>query len=68
MTLFDYRKRRGLTQGDFAAILGISKSYFSQIENGFGCSLELALRIEEATGGLVKPADLAPARRLREKT
>lgn len=68
MTLYDYRKKRGLTQSEFAAILGISHSYFSQIENGQGCSLILALRIEDATGGNVKPADLAAARRARLKS
>jgi len=58
MTLSDYRKSLGLTLEALAARVGISKSFLCEIEQGSSCSLQTALKIEQATGGAVRPADL----------
>ena len=34
LTLADYRKRAGLTQEDVAKKVGITQSYYSQVESG----------------------------------
>lgn len=58
MTLAEYRAERGLTLQQIADALGLSKSRMSEIENGSGCSLPTAVKIERYTKGLVRPSDL----------
>jgi DNA-binding XRE family transcriptional regulator len=55
-----FRKRRGLSQQEAAAELELnSKGYISSIETGsMDCSLRLALRIEQWSGGEVRAADI----------
>ena len=61
MTLSDYKERQRMTLAQMAELLGISLGYASDLVNGkSGCSLELAVRIEEATGGKVRCRDLLP--------
>ncbi len=56
------RKERGLTQQQFAAVLGVrSKVYVSQLENGV-CpfTIELALKAERWVEGEIRAPDLLP--------
>ena len=58
MKLADWLKRTGGTQAAFARAIGVSQGRVSQILAGEAPSLELALKIEQATRGRVKPAEL----------
>lgn len=52
-----------LKQPDFqsAAELGITPAHLSRLRGGIGgCSLPLAVKIEQWSGGAVRPADLLP--------
>jgi len=52
--LATYRKRAGLTQVQFAALLGISQGMACRLETGVARpSLDLAVKIERVTGGAV---------------
>jgi transcriptional regulator with XRE-family HTH domain len=54
------RKRRGLTQQQFAGVLGVrSKVYVSQLETG-ACpfTIELALKVDGWSGGEIKAPNL----------
>lgn len=54
-TLARYRAEKGETQAGFAARLGITQGFVSQLEKGRARpSLELAKRIEDATNGAVQ--------------
>jgi len=59
MKLAEWLKRTGTTQAALAEAIGVSQGRISQIVAGDAPSLEVALRIEKATKGRVKPADLA---------
>ena len=59
MKLAEWLKRTGTTQAAFAEAIGVSQGRISQIVAGDAPSLEVAIRIEKATKGRVKPADLA---------
>lgn len=59
-TLTEHLAASGLTQRQFAAELGISTSYLSEMVSGLKRpSLSLALRIERETGGAVTVHELA---------
>jgi DNA-binding transcriptional regulator YdaS (Cro superfamily) len=59
--LTQYIKNSGRSRTAWAADLGISKSYLSDILNGNKFpSLELAVRIQRATQGAVMAADWFP--------
>ena len=68
MTLSDYLTAENLKPAQFAKVSGVSPSIIGRLLNGSrGVSLEVALRISEATGGNVrlnelirKRPDLAP--------
>ena len=46
-----FREAKGFTQEKFSALIGISRSYYSQIETGDKQpSLQVALRIKQALG------------------
>lgn len=60
MKLKEYRKTHGVKQAEIARTLGITQSRVSELENGGTPSLDLALRIEELTGGAVRPGDWIP--------
>ena len=46
-----FREAKGFTQETFSALIGISRSYYSQIETGDKQpSLQVALRIKQALG------------------
>jgi transcriptional regulator with XRE-family HTH domain len=63
MNLAAYRKSVGLSQSELAAKLGLSptsKAMISAIENGTVPAPELALKIEDWSGGVVKAASLNP--------
>lgn len=63
MKLIAYRSRRRMTQAEAARELGISKSYFCQLETGQAvASLPLAARIRDWSAGRVTLDDLAPSR------
>jgi DNA-binding transcriptional regulator YdaS (Cro superfamily) len=52
--LSSYLKRTGIKQSDFAAIIGVSRSYLSLILSGKrGVDLNLAFTIERQTNGEV---------------
>ncbi|HHN72863.1 MAG TPA: 3,4-dihydroxy-2-butanone-4-phosphate synthase, partial [Thermopetrobacter sp.] len=57
MKLAEWLKETGTTQAALARRLGISQGRVSQLVAGDAPSLELALKITEATGGAVTPAD-----------
>jgi transcriptional regulator with XRE-family HTH domain len=58
--LRSYRKDNRITQSAFAERVGALQSTISKIEMGLQVpGLALALKIQEATGGIVTPADLA---------
>jgi DNA-binding transcriptional regulator YdaS (Cro superfamily) len=60
MTLADYLRGSGATQGDFAARLDLSPSDVCEIAGGPKTpGLRLAVRIERATGGAVSATSLA---------
>ncbi len=59
MKLAEWLKRTGTTQAALARAIGVSQGRVSQIVAGANPSLELAVKIEEVTGGRVLPADLA---------
>lgn len=61
ITIASLRKELGLTLDELAEQLGISsKGYLSQIERGVvDCSLSVALRIEEFSGGRIDAASLS---------
>ncbi len=63
MKLADWLKRTGITQADFARATGVSQGRISQIVRGEAPSLDLAMKIESATGGRVGTGDLAAADR-----
>jgi len=57
--LTQYRNQNGLSLRAFAARVGLSAGYLSQIENGDRSpSLDTAFRIQEATSGEVTVADI----------
>lgn len=59
MTLREFKKRNGLKLDEMADELGVSVSHVSDLIRGTrGCSLELAVRIEEYTKGKVSCRDL----------
>lgn len=67
MTIVDLRNSRGLSQGDFAKLLGLtSKSYVCEIEKAeeLGkrtvCSVRVALRIEHLSGRKILASSLNP--------
>jgi len=61
MNLVTIRKERGLSQGDLAAHLGLkSKTSISEIEKTGTAPPEVALKIEEWSGGAVRADTLSP--------
>jgi predicted transcriptional regulator len=60
MRLSDYLDRTGETQLAFAKRSGVPQSTVSLICKGGGARAETAIKIIEATGGLVKLEDLVP--------
>lgn len=59
MELSEYMKAKGLRDKQAAHELAISRSFLSEIRQGKKQpTLDLAVRIEEWSGGEVKPADL----------
>jgi len=59
MKLVDFLKKERLRAIDFAKVIGCHQSHVSLIVHGRRRpSPELALRIEQATGGLVRKEDL----------
>lgn len=60
MTLAEFLETSKIKPAQFAQTLGVEPSTISRIVNGDrGPSLEMALRIEAATGGKVTPRDLS---------
>ncbi|MGU3496376.1 helix-turn-helix transcriptional regulator [Xanthobacteraceae bacterium A53D] len=60
LTLRQWRLAQRMTARDLAAKLEISGAHLSNIEKGQrGASLDLAVRIEQATAGAVMPSSLA---------
>lgn len=59
--LKQYREKAGFSQANFATMLGISKPYYNQIENGKrGLSLTLAERIALILGNKLGWPESAP--------
>lgn len=57
--LREYRKSQGWTLDEAEDRLGLSKSYLSELENGVRpMTLKAARRVEKATRGKLKAADL----------
>ncbi len=64
MALASYRKSLGLSQEQVAVALGLSetsKGYISALERGSHAPLQLALKIEEWSGGRVQAKGLVDA-------
>ena len=60
-TVASLRKELGLTLEAFAEKLGLSsKGYVSGIESGGRCSVAVALKIEELSGGRIPASSLNP--------
>ncbi|OYZ15618.1 MAG: hypothetical protein B7Y35_06000 [Sphingomonadales bacterium 28-64-96] len=61
MKLGEYLDGRSESDSEVAALLGITPAHLSRLRNGVGgCSLTLAVKIEQWTAGAVKPSDLLP--------
>jgi transcriptional regulator with XRE-family HTH domain len=62
MQILELRKNLGLSQEAFAARVGLrSKGHLSQIERGeTTCSIDVALAIEEMSGGTIAADSLCP--------
>ena len=61
MTLNEYLKREGLTLETFGERIGVTKGRLSQLNNGPGdWPPDLALNVEEKTGGEIDAAELSP--------
>lgn len=62
MRLADWLAEAGITQEAFAKLIDVTQGRVSQLVRGDSGSpsLSLAMRIEEATEGKVKPIDLLP--------
>lgn len=61
MKLSEYLDSLGGTDAAAAAELGITAAHLSRLRGGVGgCSLPLAVKIEQWSGGAVRPADLLP--------
>jgi hypothetical protein len=59
--LLDWRASKGLSLEQAAAQFGLSsKGYLSEIERGARCSVAVALKIEQETGGVISAASLNP--------
>lgn len=59
MTLLEYRKKNALSVQALADLLGLSIGHTSDLLNQKrGCSLAVALRVEEITNGKVRCKDL----------
>lgn len=57
--LKSYRTRKGWTLDEAAAVLGLSKSYISELENGVRpWTLKAARKVEAKTRGGLKAAEL----------
>lgn len=63
-----YRKAKGLSLEKFAELVGKSKGHMHEVESTMRCTANLALAIEEATGGIIDAAllnsDIAQARQI----
>ena len=59
MTLGEYLKRQGESQQAFADRAGVPQTTVTKIVNGAGSRTFTAIKIVEATGGLVTFSDLA---------
>lgn len=58
MTLAQYLSESDLTDAEFGAKVGVSQSQISRLKRGVSFpSPATAVRIAQATGGKVKPAD-----------
>ena len=62
MLLRDFLRIQDISQADFSLRSGVSQSTIARVCVGFGCHSRQALRIVEATGGLVTLSDLAGRR------
>ena len=61
MEIAELRKELGLSLEAFAAMVGLkSKGQMSLIERGEPCSIAVALKIEELSGGRIPAATLSP--------
>lgn len=59
--LSDWRSSNELSLEQAAVRFGLSsKGYLSEIENGGRCSVAVALKIEQETGGVICAATLNP--------
>jgi DNA-binding XRE family transcriptional regulator len=57
-----YRKKAGISLEQLGLTVGVTKGFLSKIESGHQApSLKLAVKISEATRGVVCPADLLAA-------
>jgi transcriptional regulator with XRE-family HTH domain len=63
MSIDEYLSAHGLTLRYFSRLCGCTPSRLTQIKRGARPSWELALRIEEATGGLVGREQWYPERK-----
>lgn len=61
-SMLQYRKKNKLTQGEAAALLGVSQPLVARLERdrGFQISAEMAVRIERASNGEISRAELRP--------
>ena len=72
MKLAEYLRKNNITHGEFACMVGVQRPHITHILNGRkNPSIELAVRIEDATNGKVTLKDLmnpeAPSRLKKRK-
>ena len=66
MLLDTHLKAKGLTDQEFAALIGCERSFVTRLRNGATlASFEVMQRIERATAGQVTPVDLYEARKAK---
>lgn len=65
--LTSWRQDRGVTLTELARRVPMSKGYLSTIESGASCSMDIAHRLQVATGGQVTMEAIYAAQRPRTR-
>lgn len=67
MTLKEWRQKTGFSQKEIGELIGVSRFQISHLESGDRfCSLEMAKKIEDLSGGMVKIRELVNPKRVEE--
>lgn len=69
MLLDTHLKAKGLTDQEFAVLIGCERSFVTRLRNGSTlASFDIMQKIERATAGAVTPVDLYEARKAKIAT